>query len=92
MVRTSNKELINCLQSLEADNYFSVCQRNFLLSLIDEQDSKGNNIEYTLNDKIVFSPFETFDSDEEYNIFGGMSPVRLKISLLGGRGYTSVYI
>lgn len=92
MVRTSNKELINCLQSLEADNYFSVCQRNFLLSLIDEQDSKGNNIEYTLNDKIVFSPFETFDSDEEYNIFGGMSPVHLKIRLLGGRGYTSVYI
>ena len=61
--KTSNKDLINCLQSLEADHYFTNCQRNFLLALIDEQDSKGNNIEYTLNDKIVYSPFETFDSD-----------------------------
>lgn len=44
MLKTSNKDLINCLQSLEADHYFTDCQRNFLLSLIDEQDSKGNNI------------------------------------------------
>jgi hypothetical protein len=54
---TSNKDLINCLQLLEADHYFTICQRNFLLSLIDDQDAKGNNIEYTLNDKIVYSPF-----------------------------------
>lgn len=92
MQKTSNKDLINCLQSLEADHYFTDCQRNFLLCLIDEQDSKGNNIEYTLNDCIVFSPFETFNSDEEYNIFGCMSPVHLKIKLLGGRSYTSVFI
>lgn len=44
MQPTSNKDLINCLQSLEADHYFTDCQRNFLLALIDEQDSKGNNI------------------------------------------------
>lgn len=44
MQKSSNKDLINCLQSLEADHYFTNCQRNFLLSLIDEQDSKGNNI------------------------------------------------
>lgn len=42
--RTANKDLINCLQSLEGDHYFSECQRNFLLSLIDSQDTKGNNI------------------------------------------------
>lgn len=42
--KSCNKDLINCLQSLEADHYFTNCQRNFLLSLIDEQDSKGNNI------------------------------------------------
>ena len=87
-----NRDLINCLQSLEADNYFSDCQRNFLLSLIDDQDIRGNNLEYTLAGRIVHTPLETYDCDQEYNIFGGMSPVHLKIRILGGRSYTSVFI
>lgn len=44
MQKSPNKDLIHCLQSSEADHYFTNCERNFLLALIDEQDSKGNNI------------------------------------------------
>lgn len=89
---TSNKDLINCLQSLEADNYFNESQRNFLLSLIDEHDIRGNNSELTLEQRIVYSPLEIYNSDEEYNIFGNMSPVHLKIRILGSFSYDSVYI
>lgn len=43
MAPNSNKDLIYCLQTGSADQYFSNSQRDFLLSLIDEYDLKGNN-------------------------------------------------
>lgn len=43
MSATSNKDLIYCLQTGTADQYLTACQRNFLLSLIDEYDARGNN-------------------------------------------------
>lgn len=63
-----------------------------MLALIDDQDKYGNNLEFTLDGRIIHSPMEAYDCDQEYNIFGGMSPVHLKIRILGGRSYTSVYI
>ena len=63
-----------------------------MLSLIDEHDIRGNNTELTLEQKIVYSPLEVYNSDEEYNIFGNMSPVHLKIRILGSASYDSVYI
>jgi hypothetical protein len=45
----SNKELINCLQTLEADYYFSECHRNFLLALIENSSKlKEKNVEMNL--------------------------------------------
>lgn len=35
---------------------------------------------------------EIYDRDEEYNIFGNMSPVHLKIRVIGSSGYDTVYI
>lgn len=80
------------MKKSEADHYFNDSQRNFLLSLIDETDHRGNNIELTLDKKIVYSPMEIYDRDEEYNIFGNMSPVHLKIRVIGSSGYDTVYI
>lgn len=40
----------------------------------------------------MHSPLEVYDCDQEYNIFGGMSPVHLKIRIIGARSYASVYI
>ena len=64
MTANSNKDLIYCLQTGTADQYFSCCQRDFLLSLIDQYDSKGNNFELNLDNNILFSPYETFESED----------------------------
>ena len=40
----------------------------------------------------MHSPLETYDCDEEVNAFGMMSPVQLKIKILGGKSFSSVYI
>ena len=57
----SNKDLIYCLQTGTADQHFSECQREFLLSLIDEYDSKGNNFELNLDGNVLYSPYESYE-------------------------------
>jgi len=60
MAPTSNKDLIYCLQTATADQFLTVAQRNFLLSLIDQYDTKGNNFELNLDGNILYSPYETY--------------------------------
>ena len=88
----SNKDLIYCLQTGSADQYFSLCQRDFLLSLIDKYDLKGNNFELNLDNNILYSPYETYESEDEINIFGPLAPVQLTVKFHFHNSYNSIYL
>jgi hypothetical protein len=62
------------------------------LSLIDKYDSRGNNFELNLDNNILFSPYETYESEDEINIFGPMAPVQLTVKLHPHNSYSSVYL
>ena len=55
----SNKELINCLQTLEADYYFNDCQRAFLLTALGQGTLRELNFETNLEDSLLYSPWES---------------------------------
>lgn len=56
----ANKELVNCLQTLEADYYFNDSQRNFLLGTINNPlDLVSCNSELNLEDVLLYSHAET---------------------------------
>jgi hypothetical protein len=89
----SNKELVNCLQTLEADYYFNDCQKYFLLSIINNNlNVKSLNSETNLEDTLLYSHYETIEFEEEVNIFGPMSPVQLTIRLHPHPSYSIIYI
>ena len=88
----ANKELINCLQTLEADYYFNECQRYFLLTAMGQGGGQAVNFETNLEDSVLYSPWESIECEDEVNIFGPMSPVQLTISLHPHPSYQAVYI
>jgi|JI6StandDraft_1071083.scaffolds.fasta_scaffold496911_2 hypothetical protein len=56
----ANRELINCLQTLEADYYLNSSQRLFLLSLLPSSGQLNClNYETNLEGQILFSPCES---------------------------------
>lgn len=56
----SNKELVNCLQTSEADYYFNECQKYFLLAVINNGlNIKSVNSETNLEDILLYSHYET---------------------------------
>ena len=89
----SNKQLINCLQTLEADYYFNQSQKDFLLAAMDNSININHiNVETNLEQSLLYSHYQTIDSQEEINIFGPMSPLQLTIKLHPHPSYSSVYI
>jgi hypothetical protein len=89
----ANKELINCLQTLEADYYFNPSQHAFLLALLPSSlQLRTLNAETNLEDILLYSATETLACEEEINVFGTMSPVQLSIRLQPHPSYASVYI
>jgi hypothetical protein len=89
----SNKELVNCLQTLEADYYFNDSQRNFLLAAMGNPLEVGRcNHEPNLEEAVLYSHCETIEFEDEVNIFGPMSPVQLTIRLHPHPSYASLYI
>lgn len=92
MSQNSNKDLIYCLQTGTADQYLTQGQRNFLLSLIDEYDSRGNNFELNLDGNIMYSPYEMYECEDEINIFGPMSPVQLTVKFHVHSSFNSVFL
>lgn len=58
----SNKELINCLQTLEADYYLNDCQKYFLLALLDNSPNvRYINHETNLEDLVLYSHAENIE-------------------------------
>lgn len=89
----ANRELINCLQTLEADYYLNSSQRHFLLALLPSSPHLHSlNYETTLDQQLLFSPCETLASEEEVNVFGPMSPIQLTITVQSHPSYASAYI
>ncbi len=89
----ANKELINCLQRLEADYYFNDSQKYFLMACqLPSYDLRTLNQETNLQDLLLYSSSESVSFDDEINIFGPMSPVQLTIKLHPHPSYSSVYI
>lgn len=55
----ANKELINCLQTLEADYYFNSPQRHFLLAIMPSSPHLQTlNYETNLEEQLLFSSTE----------------------------------